>query len=160
MDVNTGTKSKPSVVSDCPTIGQLDLRYFENLGYGSHSEVGIAPLTLPSTAAAPSIRGAVAVKLAYRERSERDMLLHEAKIYNAFPRELQEGGLHVPPIVPKFYGYYVPSLEEFDSYCDKDKLSDADRDFIRCFIMGLTPILLLEPCGRSIRAQELPEAER
>ena len=39
----------------------------------------------------PSIHGAVAVKLAEPRYSEREMVLNEARIYNAFPREMQEG---------------------------------------------------------------------
>ncbi|KAH9986890.1 hypothetical protein BJV74DRAFT_774470 [Russula compacta] len=161
MDLETGDKSKPSVVSDCPATGQLDLRYSEYLGSGQHSEVVIAPLTIPSTAAASSIRGSVAVKMAdYRENADREMLLREAKIYNAFPRELQEGWHHVPPIVPKFYGYYVPSFEAFDNYGDDDKLSDTDRENVRKYIMRISPILLLEPCGKQIWASDLRVVER
>jgi hypothetical protein len=54
------------------------------------------------------------------------MLLNEAKIYNAFPRHLHRRDI---PVVPKFYGYYVPHTEVFDqpdnnngsSYSGKEK---------------------------------------
>jgi len=148
------------VSTDRPTTGQLDLRYSKFLGNGNHSFVILAPLTLPSVVSAPSTHGAVAVKLAGRQGSEREMLLNEAKIYNAFPRELQEGSPQAPPIVPKFYGYYVPSLEAFDSYADDDKFRKKERECIRTMLECITPILLLESCGEEIRAMALSSTDR
>ena len=52
---------------------QLDLRCSKILGSGHHSKVILTPLTFPSTGAAPSVCGAVAVKLSVpaRDASER-----------------------------------------------------------------------------------------
>jgi len=106
------------------------------------------------------MHGAVAVKLAMEEDSERKMLLNEAKIYNAFPQMLQEGSSHAPPTVPKFYGYYVPSLEAFDGYADDAKFSEKEREYIRTMLEYITPILLLEACGKEICARALSSTNR
>jgi hypothetical protein len=103
--------------------------------------------------------GAVAVKAAPNPY-ERNMLLNEATIYDAFPRELQEGTAHAPPIVPKFYGYYVPSLKAFRSYADNNKLTKEDREKLEKIIRCITPILLVEPCGKEIRAWSLSSKDR
>jgi hypothetical protein len=142
-------------VPDHSTTARLDLRRNKYLGSGNHSQVTLAPLTLPACAAAPSVRGAVAVKLAKPSPEEREMLLHEAKIYNAFPRELQEGTTDQPPVVPKFYGYYVPSREAFDSQSYDDKFTEEDRKAVWETIERVTPLLLLEPCGTPIEAVRL-----
>jgi hypothetical protein len=88
------------------------------------------------------------------------MLLNEAEIYNAFPRELQEGTSYAPPVVPKFYGYYVPSLEAFDSHADDENFSKEERKCIRKVLKNHTPILLMEACGRQICAEDLPPSNR
>jgi hypothetical protein len=88
------------------------------------------------------------------------MLLNEAKIYNAFPRELQEGTSYAPPVVPKFYGYYVPSLKAFDSHADDEKFSKEEWKHIRKVLMNHTPILLMEACGKQICAENLHPLNR
>jgi hypothetical protein len=80
------------------------------------------------------------------------MLLNEAKIYNAFPRKLQDGDA---PVVPKFYGYYVPSIEAFDrdDNCNNDRSDDLDEkqwETVRKMLEGISPILLLEACGEEV----------
>jgi hypothetical protein len=149
---NDVSKPSESVARD-PTAGRLDFRCSKPLGEGNHSYVVLAPLTLPSTPPAPSIRGTVAVKMAKSQTSQREMLRNEAKIYNAFPRKLQEGSSNAPPIVPKFYGYYVPSLKAFDSTaCDKfPKEEWVHLDAIRDIVEEMTPILLLESCGEQVQ---------
>jgi hypothetical protein len=94
------------------------------------------------------------------EDSEREMLLNEAKMYNAFPRVLQEGSSHAPPIVPKFYGYYVPSLEACSGYADDAYFSKKEREHIRTMLESVTPVLLLEACGKEIRARALSSTNR
>jgi len=106
-----------------PRSGWINLQCAHHLGNGSHSDVIREYLVLPCTGTAPGQVDPIAVKLA---RSDVDMLWTEAKIYNAFPRALQEGSPHTPPVVPKFYGFYVLS-EEFDY----PKLSGKDRDEVR-----------------------------
>ncbi|KAH9959957.1 hypothetical protein BC827DRAFT_424009 [Russula dissimulans] len=152
-------KDDRSVMLDHPTTCRLDLRYTRHLGSGHHSDVVLAPLTLPSSVATPSVRAAVAVKIAKPHPREREMLLNEAKIYNAFPRELQEGTSHQAPVVPKFYGYYVPSREAFDSQ-SYDDIIEEDRKVVWNIIRRVTPLLLLEPCGREIRALSLSRTGR
>jgi hypothetical protein len=158
---NDVSKPSESVVQD-PTTGRLDLRCSKPLGEGHHSYVILAPLTLPSTPPAPSICGTVAVKMAKFETSQREMLRNEAKIYNAFPRQLQEGSSNAPPIVPKFYGYYVPSLKAFHSTAC-DKFPEEERvhiGAIRKIIQQMTPILLLESCGKQVCPQDLSSKTR
>jgi len=142
------------------TMGRLDLRHSEYLGSGNHSQVTLAPLTLPSSVAAPSVRGAVAVKIATPRPEEHEMLRYEAKIYEAFPRELQEGTSDQPPVVPKFYGYYKPSREGFDSQSYDDKFTKEDRKAVWEEIKGITRLLLLEACGRSIQAKNVSCTDR
>ena len=158
--IGKGSNPVVSGSPDRPTTGQLDLRHSQFLGSGHHSSVILAPLTLPPIVSAPSIHGAVAVKLARGADSEREMLLNEAKIYNAFPRELQEGSSHAPPIVPKFYGCYVPSLKAVDGHADDDKFTQKEREYIRMMLERITPILLLESCGKEICAEDLSSINR
>ena len=88
------------------------------------------------------------------------MLLNEAKIYDAFPRELQEGTPYAPPIVPKFYGYYVPSLEAFDSYAHDDGFTKEERKDLRNMLLTIPAVLLLEACGNPISARDLSPTNR
>jgi len=153
-------KDDQSVMLDPSTTGRLDLRHNEYLGSGNHSQVTLAPLTLPSRVDAPSVRGAVAVKIARSDPEEHKMLRYEAKIYEAFPRELQEGTSDQPPVVPKFYGYYMPSREGFDSQSYDDKFTEEDRKAVWEVIEGISPLLLLEACGKPIQATGLSCTDR
>ena len=146
---------------DCPKgkvlTGQLDLRHSELLGVGHHSKVVLAPLTFSST---PSVRRAVAVKTSLPYASH-EMLLNEAKIYNAFPRNLQDGDA---PTVPKFYGYYVHSTEVFDwdygNNCVDNPLAvmwDRNRTDM---LNTVTSILLLEACGKPVDTNSLALSHR
>ena len=38
------------------------------------------------------------------------MLWNEARIYKPFLRSLQEGSPDRPPVMPKFYGFYIPPV--------------------------------------------------
>jgi hypothetical protein len=143
-------------------MGQLDLRCSKFLGKGHHSKVVLALLTIPS---ASSLRRAVAVKFSLPYAS-REMHLNEAKIYNAFPRNLQAG---VAPIVPKFYGYYAPSTEVFDldggnggGDDDLDKETrKAVRKVVRTDLLNtIPPILLIEACGKQVRSRYLSHTDR
>ncbi|KAI0291200.1 hypothetical protein B0F90DRAFT_403457 [Multifurca ochricompacta] len=99
-----------------PKVGQIDLCNHQHLGSGNHPYVALAPLTLPFATDASPVHGAVTVKLALLNEGE--VLLNEAKIHCAFPRELQEDrGPDLPPVVPKSYGYYQVSQEAFDDKC-------------------------------------------
>ncbi|KAH9987083.1 hypothetical protein BJV77DRAFT_950510, partial [Russula vinacea] len=129
------------------------------LGTGHHSKVVLAPLTCPSVS---SVCRAVAVKFSL-PFSDHKMLLNEAKIYNAFPRHLQDGKT---PIVPKFYGYYVPSSKLYD-WDDVNNGGDDDRDekirkFNRTSVLlnSISSILLLEACGKPVRTDSLALSQR
>jgi hypothetical protein len=105
---------------------------------------------------------AVAVKFSL-PFSDHKMLLNEAKIYNAFPRHLQDGKT---PIVPKFYGYYVPSSKLYD-WDDVNNGGDDDRDekirkFNRTSVLlnSISSILLLEACGKPVRTDSLALSQR
>jgi hypothetical protein len=130
--------------------GQLDLRCSESLGVGHHSKVFLAPLTFPSTTPRSSVRGAVAVKLSNPRDYAREMLLNEAKIYNAFPHDLQGGDV---PIVPKFYGCYTPYIKVSDRVDNGNGSGNLDKEewtretMPECMI---SPILLLEAFGDAV----------
>ncbi|KAN0135862.1 hypothetical protein V8E53_006314, partial [Lactarius tabidus] len=142
-------------------VGQLDLRQRQSLGKGSHSYVYLAPLTLPSCAG-PTRQVEVAIKLT-NYFTYKEMLTNEAKIYAKFPWELQEPTPSSLPVVPKFFGYYEPSCEFVDSY----KCEDVDeenagtmRTHIRKLLDSISPILLLEPCGKDLNGEKLSESSR
>ena len=161
------TVTVPQVIDgpdrDCPEkllTGQLDLRRSDSLGVGHHSKVFLAPLTFPSTTPRQSVRGAVAVKLSDPRDGEREMLLNEAKIYNAFPRDLQRGDV---PVVPKFYGCYSPYIKGSDWDDNGEGNGNLDKEewtremMPKCMI---TPILLLEACGKAVRTRSLSHSGR
>ncbi|KAF5326691.1 hypothetical protein D9619_005068 [Psilocybe cf. subviscida] len=95
-------------------------------------------------------------------------LAREAQNYQRFPRYLFEhwsGLIKVPglrnpvpagPVVPQFYGYYVPEGEEVDAHDDKQASSDDDRRGkpIRFTAPFLSPILLVENCGKPIEPED------
>jgi len=138
-------------------VGQLDLRKPKFLDCSNHSYVFLAPLTLPSSAAPAPLHGGVVVKTAKELSKDREMLVNEAGIYDEFPGMLQECNPSSPPIVPKFYGYYVPSLESIDHYKvdnEDEEAGTAVRKDARRFLRCLSPILLLEFCGEPIRSKK------
>ena len=77
------------------------------------------------------------------------MLLEEAKVYNAFPRDLHDSDVLV---VPKFYGYYAPSSEAFDRDDSGDDYGVDEEEWksVRRVIKEIAPILLLEACGKQV----------
>jgi len=141
------------------------------LGIGHHSRVQRAPLTLPAPLSAYGDHGqvTVAAKTAFNNVSARKFLSNEAKIYDSFPQHLQEewcGYNLVTPlqhpvpvgaVVPKFYGYYAPIREDGNpddqtwEHCSKDNEFD---------VPGLSPILLMEECGRPIKPSEFSLDDR
>jgi hypothetical protein len=141
------------------STGQLDLRCSQSLGVGHHSEIFLAPLTFPSTTPGSTVHVAVAVKLSKPWAEAREMLLNEAKIYNAFPRHLHRRDI---PVVPKFYGYYVPHTEIFDRLDNDNGSGDSDKEKCKRGKLPkyIAPILLLEACGRAVRRSTLLNSER
>ncbi|KAF8268121.1 hypothetical protein EI94DRAFT_1800879 [Lactarius quietus] len=134
-----GNVSKASAPLDHRTIGQLDLSQQRHLGTSNHS---------PCTTHTPVGCWAISV--------DRYMLENEAKIYDKFPSELQEFTPSSVPIVPKFFGYYEPSCESVDNYkSDDGNEEDAKRvreDVLKLLQITVSPILLIESCGKPIKA--------
>jgi hypothetical protein len=111
--------------------------YCEHIATSRH---GIHPLTAK-------------VKVAAKLSVEHDLHLgKEAEAYQAFPRHFFEhwSGFNiikplkeptpVGPLVPQFYGYYVPDKNS--------KQSDSASEY-------LSPILLLEDCGKQLEPRKL-----
>ncbi|KAF7334500.1 hypothetical protein MVEN_02279500 [Mycena venus] len=109
-------------------IAHLNLSSAPCLGVGNHSAVFRAGLRLPYPLSARSPTGevTVAAKTGFSGDEARKLLSNEGKIYGAFPKHLQEDwcGLNlvapithpvpVHAVVPKFYGYYVPVMEDVE----------------------------------------------
>jgi hypothetical protein len=132
-----------------PLVAHLDMASAPLLGEGHHSYVHCAAMRLPDplTARSPSGEVTVAAKMSFSSDSARELLQNEGSIYNEFPQHLMEHwcGLNlvmpintpvpVGAVVPKFYGYYTP-------------IDDAGFG-------KLSPILLLEECGKPIEPRSL-----
>lgn len=92
---------------------------------------------------------------------DEQMLLNEAKIYNAFPRKIQDS---YTPVVPKFYGCYAPSIEAFDRDNNRnngcDDLNEEKRIIVRNCLNFIAPILLLEACGERVHVESLSHTDR
>lgn len=158
------SKIPADVVKVPPRVAHLHLAQQNRMGVGHHSLVHRAPLTLPAPLTAHSRNGhvVVAAKSAFPVESARELLQKEAKIYDLFPKQLMQDWcgynlvtpikhpVPVGPVVPKFYGYYVP-LETVDG---KERLCDElDVD-------APSPILLLEQCGDPVEPDEFTLDER
>jgi hypothetical protein len=91
------------------------------------------------------------------------MLENEAKIYDKFPCDLQESTPSSPPVVPKFFGYYEPSCESVDSYTSEDGNEEDARkvqeDVAELLQVTISPILLLEPCGKPMKQDMMCDTE-
>lgn len=142
-------------------IASLHLSAKHLHGVGNHSSVYRAPFILPPplTANSRSKDGSVTViaKTGFSSSRHRDFLKKEAHVFNTLSsdkyRHMQQEwcGLNVirgildpvpvGPVVPKFYGYYIPEQGVND---DKN----------------LSPILLMEDCGMPVQANDLSDAGR
>jgi len=149
----------PAPTSECSSdkarVASLYLCATHLGGVGHHSSVYRAPFALPEplTTNSRSRNGQVTViaKIAFVGSGPRQSLENEAKIFDTLSsekyRHMQQEwcGLNVirgllnpvpvGPVVPKFYGYYVPD--------DQGKHK------------GLSPILLTEDCGQCVDPQQL-----
>jgi len=140
-------------LAEDPLTAKLSLNPEEVIGVGHHSNVYRATLTLPKGLSARTPNGKVTIvaKTAFPRSEHRNLLHNEAKIFNSFPRHLSEEWcgynvitplswpVPVGPVVPKFYGYYMPTGE------NKDVLS---------------PILLMEECGTPVDPHQLTPEEK
>jgi hypothetical protein len=150
--------SKDTANQHQPNVAHLHLAQKNRFGVGNHSIVHHAPVTLPKPLSAHSRDGrvVVAAKSAFRAESARQLLQQEAKMYNLFPQHLSEDwcGYNfvtpirhpVPagPVVPKFYGYYVPVKIVDGKEVMWDEL-DVEAE---------SPLLLLEECGEPVKPDE------
>ncbi|KAJ7215872.1 hypothetical protein GGX14DRAFT_359384 [Mycena pura] len=153
-------------------IAHLNLASAPRLGVGNHSVVHRAALRLPHPLAARSPTGevTVAAKAGFRSDEARPLLLNEGRMYDAFPKHLQEGwcGLNlvapimhpvpVGPVVPKFYGYYVPVREDVEEA--KQEMEILRRFDIYDSWYQMSPLLLLEECGAPIVPSKFTADER
>jgi hypothetical protein len=146
---------KSECTSDKARVASIYLYATYLHGVGHHSSVYRAPFVPPEplTTNSRSRNGQVTViaKVAFEGSGPRQQLENEAKILDTLSNEkyrhMQQEwcGLNVirgllnpvpvGPVVPKFYGYYVP-----DGKCKHD---------------GLSPILLIEDCGVPVDQQQL-----
>ncbi|KAI0366532.1 hypothetical protein BV20DRAFT_1124167 [Pilatotrama ljubarskyi] len=157
-------------------VAHLHLRTTNSLGSGHHSDVYRAPLTLPPPLSAHSRTGqvTVAAKLAFPWCTAHTLLHNEARAYGAFARHLQEeycGYNIVPPclypvpvgpIVPKFYGFYLPVGEDGKVSWNEDegaKHMRCDEDE-PCRVKWVSPILLMEECGEPVRPEKFTVDQR
>lgn len=143
----------------------------QRIGQGSHADVYQAHLTLdgrfrlvthqPTSETVEPATVRVATKIPSGNDDDLAMLEHEARMYNAFPDHLSEdwsgfnaitnavtyeldsdGRVPATAIVPKFYGYFIPSEQP------AEELSRA------------RPILLMEECGHPIDPKDLTTEQR
>ncbi|KAF9494489.1 hypothetical protein BDN71DRAFT_1355897, partial [Pleurotus eryngii] len=148
----------PSTTKGKGKIGHIYLGYANKLGSGHWSNVYKASFKLPSplTAAhSPNGHVIVAAKLHDGGYEARDHLKNEGMVYSQLPECLRQdycgyatfphkgnpsscrNPVPLGPVVPKFYGYYVP---------------EEGR--------GGSPILLLEHCGKSLAGCSSSIAEK
>ena len=143
-----------------PREAHLYLAHQNRMGVGNHSLVHDATLTLPKPVSAHSRNGMVkvAAKSAFPKTSARELLANEGKLYSLFPEHLSQDWcgynfvtpikhpVPVGPVVPKFFGYYVPIVNGVPC-----KETDVDAP---------SPILLIEECGECIEPGEFTLDDR
>lgn len=154
-------------------VAELHLYPSNRIGFGNHSIVYRAPLTLPAPLSARSRTGqcTVAVKLAQRRCTAHGFLQNEGEVYASFPKDAQEeycGYNIIPPcrypvpvgaVVPKFFGYYVPAVGA-DKLRDKvDRHAGCDERS-PCRVSWMSPILLMEECGEPVKPAKLTPDQR
>jgi hypothetical protein len=145
--------SSRDLSAEGPVTAELYLDAGEVVGVGHHSNVYLATLTLPKglSARTPDGKVTVVAKIAFSESEHRSLLQDEAEIFDSFPKYLSEewcgynivppllSPVPVGPVVPKFYGYYMPAGEENEE---------------------LSPILLMEECGTPVNPRKLTREQR
>ncbi|KAJ7659336.1 hypothetical protein DFH06DRAFT_989830 [Mycena polygramma] len=156
-------------------IAHLNLAAAPCLGVGNHSVVHRAALRLPRPLSARSPTGevTVAAKAGFSGEEARRLLLNEGKIYDAFPKHLQESWcglnlvapiLHPVPVgavVPKFYGYYVPREGNGDPATGSIKAKEQEQTTEPSGSWHqMSPLLLLEECGSPIVSSKFTADER
>ena len=136
-----------------PVTAKLYLDPEDLVGVGHHSNVYRATLTLPKglSARTPDGKVTVVAKTAFPRSEHRSLLHNEGKIFGSFPRHFSEEWcgynmisplawpVPVGPVVPKFYGYYMPTGGREDA---------------------LSPILLMEECGTPVSPRRLTPEQK
>jgi len=136
-----------------PVSAKLCLDPGQVVGVGHHSNVYRATLTLPKglSARTPDGKVTVVAKTAFPDHEDRLLFHNEGKIFSGFPRHLSEEWcgynmisplswpVPVGPVVPKFYGYYMPTGRKKDT---------------------MSPILLMEECGTPVDPSTLTPEQR
>ena len=100
--------------------------------------------------------------------SDRMMLEDEAVMYQNFPAELQESTPSSPPVVPNFYGYYMPAFFLISESCDKSADDNGDEEDARIvwkhvyklLRSSVRYILILEPCGKPVECKTLSKSDK
>lgn len=147
----------PSTMKGRGKIGHIYLGYDNKLGSGHWSNVYKASFKLPSTLTAahsPNGHVIVAAKLHDGGYEAKNHLKNEGMVYSQLPESLMQdycgyatfphkgnpsccrNPVPLGPVVPKFYGYYVPEGQSG------------------------SPILLLEHCGKSLAGRCSSVAEK
>ncbi|CDO76773.1 hypothetical protein BN946_scf184978.g2 [Trametes cinnabarina] len=157
-------------------VAHLYLKKKNRLGEGHHSFVYRAPLTLPAPLSAHSPTGqvTVAAKLAYPHCTAHALLHNEARAYAAFPVHAQQeycgynivppchDPVPVGPVVPKFYGFYLPVGEDgeiIDAYAREGAQHKKCYEG-KCTVPWVSPILLIEECGEPVRPAKFTVDQR
>ncbi|KAI0634604.1 hypothetical protein C8Q77DRAFT_1157399 [Trametes polyzona] len=174
---------KPSW-SEARSVAHLYLTKDNPLGTGHHGAVYSARLRLalePGSQEQRTVRVAAKV-VTVGTCGAHEMLRREAEIYGIFPKHLSdttvakrkedsEDGLPtatakevdrdtqtLPPVVPKYYGYYAALDEGFDGWLiDMHPKCWEDS---RCEVSWRTRILLIEECGVPIDVSQFDRAHR
>ncbi|KAI0329800.1 hypothetical protein GY45DRAFT_1435189 [Cubamyces sp. BRFM 1775] len=157
-------------------VAHLHLRQKSRLGMGNHSFVYHAPLTLPPPLSAYSPTGqvTVAAKLAFPHCSAHALLHNEARAYSAFTEDAQHEycgyniippcyyPVPVVPIVPKFYGFYLPVGDD-GKFMDEFALHEKEHRNCSggsCKVPWISPILLMEECGQPVKPHKFTMDQR
>ncbi|OCH85291.1 hypothetical protein OBBRIDRAFT_763141 [Obba rivulosa] len=163
--------SRDSISQEHTRVAHLHTHPANAIGKGHHSYVRRGALTLPEPLYGCSRTGqvTVAVKTAELRGHARRLLRNEADMYARFPQHLQQEycGYHlvrpiwhpvpVGPVVPKFYGYYVPLDDHGNAIDELYKSFHEDEDGP---VSGPSPILLIEECGKPVNPSTFSLDER
>ncbi|TFK94117.1 hypothetical protein K466DRAFT_446326, partial [Polyporus arcularius HHB13444] len=157
-----------------PNVAHLYLAEGNRLGEGHHSTVFRAPFSVRLEGASDTTsRVTVAVKTTSAECGAHYMLHQEAAMYTSFPRDFMEESHRpsptlancvpnapeqvLPPVVPKFYGYYLPVDDDGNFFgrthinCKEDGTCDVDWP---------ARLLLVEECGAPIEPEDFTHDQR
>ncbi|KAI0366521.1 hypothetical protein BV20DRAFT_640466 [Pilatotrama ljubarskyi] len=157
-----GSKTRASESGVPLRRGYLFLDPENRVADGRRSAVHRAPLVATlgpksATGSAPPKRVAVVAKTAKGSCRSHHLLRQEGKVYSSLP--LRAGPPESEPLVPRFYGLYIPVDSEGRRLGGKHPHCDG---YIHadCAVEWPTPILLMEDCGAPVPLEEMKNAER